>query len=210
MTIDKDAVKAEFIDMLRSTGREGVDYVIEEIERLGFFEAPASANHHLNVEGGLTQHSLNVAKAAMSVWEALKPLEPTLEKEVTRDSIIISALLHDVCKADIYRRTTKKRKNALGIWEDSEGYSLSYKGFPMGHGEKSLVVVLCSGIELSDAEMLAIRWHMGAWGVNQHSLEDCKSYDAARKLYPLVSIVQAGDSLAASILEREAAELDEL
>ena len=64
MTIDKDAVKAEFIDMLRSTGREGVDYVIEEIERLGFFEAPASANHHLNVEGGLTQHSLNVAKAA--------------------------------------------------------------------------------------------------------------------------------------------------
>lgn len=75
MTIDKDAVKAEFIDMLRSTGREGVDYVIEEIERLGFFEAPASANHHLNVEGGLTQHSLNVAKAALSVWEALKPLD---------------------------------------------------------------------------------------------------------------------------------------
>lgn len=110
MTIDKDAVKAEFIDMLRSTGREGVDYVIEEIERLGFFEAPASANHHLNVEGGLTQHSLNVAKAALSVWEALKPLEPTLEKEVTRDSIIISALLHDVCKADIYRRTTKNAK----------------------------------------------------------------------------------------------------
>ena len=38
MKIDKEAVKAEFIEMLRSTGREGVDYVLEEIERLGFFE----------------------------------------------------------------------------------------------------------------------------------------------------------------------------
>lgn len=207
--IDKEAVKKEFIEMLKSTEREGVDYVIEEIARLGFFDAPASANHHLNVEGGLTQHSLNVAKAALAVWEAMKPLDPSLEKEVSRDSIIIASLLHDVCKADIYRRSVKKRKNALGVWEDAEGYKLSYKKFPMGHGEKSLVVVLCAGLEMSDAEMLAIRWHMGAWGVNQNSLEDCKNYDVARKLYPLVSIVQTGDSLAASILERNVADLDE-
>jgi hypothetical protein len=209
MKIDKDAAKAEFIEMLKSTEREGVDYVIEEIERLGFFEAPASANHHLNVEGGLTQHSLNVAKASLAIWESMKPLEPTLEKDVTRDSIIIASLLHDVCKADIYRRSVKKRKNALGQWEDSEGYKLTYKNFPMGHGEKSVIVVLLSGLELSDAEMLAIRWHMGAWGINQNSAEDCKSYDVARKLYPLVSIVQTGDSLAAAILERDPAELDE-
>jgi hypothetical protein len=209
MKVDKDAVKAEFIEMLKSTEREGIDYVIEELERLGFFEAPASANHHLNVEGGLTLHSLNVAKASLSIWEAMKPLEPTIEKEVSRDSIIIASLLHDVCKADIYRRSIKKRKNALGQWEDSEGYKLTYKNFPMGHGEKSVIVVLLTGLELSDAEMLAIRWHMGAWGINQNSLEDCKSYDVARKLYPLVSIVQTGDSLAAAILERDPAELDE-
>jgi hypothetical protein len=79
----------------------------------------------------------------------------------------------------------------------------------MGHGEKSVIVVLLSGLELSDAEMLAIRWHMGAWGINQNSLEDCKSYDVARKLYPLVSIVQTGDSLAAAILERDPADLDD-
>ncbi len=209
MKVDKDAVKAEFIEMLKSTEREGIDYVIEELESLGFFEAPASANHHLNVEGGLTLHSLNVAKASLSIWEAMKPLEPTIEKEVSRDSIIIASLLHDVCKADIYRRSIKKRKNALGQWEDSEGYKLTYKNFPMGHGEKSVIVVLLTGLELSDAEMLAIRWHMGAWGINQNSLEDCKSYDVARKLYPLVSIVQTGDSLAAAILERDPAELDE-
>lgn len=209
MKIDKNAIEEEFIAMLKSTEREGVDYVIEEIERLGFFEAPASANHHLNNEGGLALHSLNVAKASLAVWESMKALEPSLEKEVTRDSIIISALLHDICKSDIYKRSVKKKRNALGIWEDTEGYKVSYKNFPMGHGEKSVIIALYSGLELSDAEMLAIRWHMGAWGVNQNSLEDCKSYDMARKLYPLVSIVQVGDSLAASVMERDTADLDE-
>ena len=207
--LDKEAIKKEFIDLLKSTNREGVDYVLEEIERLGFFDAPASVNHHLNTEGGLTLHSLNVAKASLAVWEAMKPLEPSIENEVKRDSIIIAALLHDICKSDIYRRSVKKKRNVLGQWEDTEGYKLTYKNFPMGHGEKSLVIALYSGLELSDDEMLAIRWHMGAWGVNQHSPEDCKNYDIARKLYPLVSIIQTGDSLAASLLEREIADLDD-
>ncbi len=210
MKIDSKACQEEFCSLLRSTGREGVEGLIEDITNQGFFEAPASAGHHLNVEGGLAQHSLNSCKAALAVWEGMKTVEPTLANEVTRESIIIATLLHDLCKIDIYRRSVKKRKNALGQWEDSEGYKVTYRNFPMGHGEKSVILALCSGIELSDAEMLAIRWHMGAWGVNQNSFEDCRNYDAARKLYPLVAIVQTGDSLAAAIMERETAEIDEL
>lgn len=210
MKIDSRACQEEFCSLLRSTGREGVEGLIEDITNQGFFEAPASAGHHLNVEGGLAQHSLNSCKAALAVWEGMKTVEPTLANEVTRESIIIATLLHDLCKIDIYRRSVKKRKNALGQWEDSEGYKVTYRNFPMGHGEKSVILALCSGIELSDAEMLAIRWHMGAWGVNQNSFEDCRNYDAARKLYPLVAIVQTGDSLAAAIMERETAEIDEL
>lgn len=210
MKIDSKACQEEFCSLLRSTGREGVEGLIEDITNQGFFEAPASASHHLNVEGGLAQHSLNSCKAALAVWEGMKTVEPTLANEVTRESIIIATLLHDLCKIDIYRRSVKKRKNALGQWEDSEGYKVTYRNFPMGHGEKSVILALCSGIELSDAEMLAIRWHMGAWGVNQNSFEDCRNYDAARKLYPLVAIVQTGDSLAAAIMERETAEIDEL
>ena len=210
MKIDSKACQEEFCSLLRSTGREGVEGLIEDITNQGFFEAPASAGHHLNVEGGLAQHSLNSCKAALAVWEGMKTVEPTLANEVTRESIIIATLLHDLCKIDIYSRSVKKRKNALGQWEDSEGYKVTYRNFPMGHGEKSVILALCSGIELSDAEMLAIRWHMGAWGVNQNSFEDCRNYDAARKLYPLVAIVQTGDSLAAAIMERETAEIDEL
>lgn len=210
MKLDINANKEEFLELLRSTKRDGVEDVISDLENLGFFEAPASAGHHLNVEGGLVKHSINTCRAALAIWEAMKPLEPALETEVKRDSIIIASLLHDVCKSDIYRRSVKKRKNALGQWEDCEGYKITYKDFPMGHGEKSVILLLCSGLDLSDAEMLAIRWHMGAFGLNMNSYEDERCYDTARKLYPLVSIIQAADGLAASILERTSEDLEDI
>ena len=202
--------KEEFLSLLNSTERQGMDDVIKDLEELGFFEAPASAGHHLNVAGGLVEHSLNTCKAALAVYEGMQKIEPYLEREIKRESIIIASLLHDVCKSDIYKRSVKRRKTNLGTWEDSEGYKLTYKNFPMGHGEKSLVMLLCSGLELYDDEMLAIRWHMGAWGINMNSYEEQRNYDAARTLYPLVSVIQTADGLAASIMERTGCELDEL
>lgn len=202
--------KEEFMELLRSTNREGVEDLLAALEDMGFFTAPASSNHHLNVEGGLVEHSLNTCKAALMVWEGMIGLEPGLVKEVERESVIIASLLHDVCKSDIYFRTIKKRKTALGIWEDSEGYKVSYKNFPMGHGEKSVILLLCNGLALTDDEMLAIRWHMGAWGINMNSYEDLRCFDASQKLYPLVTIIQTADKLAANILERDGADLDEL
>ena len=208
MKVDIKANKEEFLELLRSTKRDGIEDVITDLEELGFFTAPASAGHHLNIEGGLVLHSINTCKAALAIWEGMKPLEPSLATEVKRDSIIIASLLHDVCKSDIYKRSVKKRKNALGQWEDCEGYKVSYKDFPMGHGEKSVILLLCSGLDLSDDEMLAIRWHMGAWGINMNSYEDELCYDTARALYPLVSIIQTADGLAAAILERTAEDIE--
>ena len=120
--MDSKKNKEEFVELLRSTGRDGVEDVITGLEELGFFTAPASAGHHLNTEGGLVLHSINTCKAALAIWEGMKVLEPSLENEVGRDNVIIASLLHDVCKSDIYVRSVKKRKNALGVWEDTEGY----------------------------------------------------------------------------------------
>ena len=78
------------------------------------------------------------------------------------------------------------------------------------HLEKSVILLLCNGLEMSDDEMLAIRWHMGAFGINMNSFEDQRCYDTSKKLYPLVSIIQVADNLAASIMERTGKELDEL
>lgn len=210
MTLDINKQKEEFCSLLRSTGREGVDYVIEDLEKQGFFKAPASAGHHLNVDGGLALHSLNTCRAALMVWQGLKELDPSVEREVKRESVILASLLHDVCKADIYLPAVKRKKNALGVWEDVPGYRVSYKQFPMGHGEKSVITLLLSGLDLHDDEMLAIRWHMGAFGLNMNSYEDERNYDTARTLYPLVAIVQTADSLAAAILERTAEDIDAL
>ena len=191
--MDTKKNQQEFEALLRSTGREGIEYVIEDLEKDGFFEAPASSGHHLNIQGGLCQ-----------------TLDPSGVNNAKRESVIIATLLHDVCKTDIYKRTVKKRKNKLGQWEDSEGYRVSYKDFPMGHGEKSVIMLLCSGLELHDDEMLAIRWHMGAWGINMNSYEDQRNYDTARQKYPLCSIIQSADSIAAAIMETTAEDLDQL
>lgn len=210
MELDIKKNKEEFNELLRSTQRDGVDDVIADLEDMGFYEAPASAGHHLNVAGGLVQHSINTCKAALAVYEGMRAIEPTLSSEVKRESVILASLLHDVCKSDIYFRSVKRRKTRLGTWEDSEGYRISYKNFPMGHGEKSVILLLCSGLALNDDEMLAIRWHMGAFGLNQNSYEDERCYDTARTLYPLVSIIQVADSLAAAIMERKGEDIDEL
>ena len=146
----------------------------------------------------------------VAVWEGLYKLDSNIPYEVERENVIIASLLHDVCKSDIYERSIRKRKNALGIWEPTKGYRVTRKKFPMGHGEKSVILVLCSGIELTDAEMLAIRWHMGAWSLNFQSMEEMKNMEVAKKRHPLVTIVQAADSLVTSIIERKTEEIDDI
>ena len=123
-------------------------------------------------------------------------------KEVKKENVIVASLLHDVCKTNIYKPTTKRKKNALGVWEDVPGWNVVYNKLPLGHGEKSVIMLLLSGLDLTDEEMMAIRWHMGAFGLNFNSYEDERSYDSAKTLSPLVTIVQAGDNLAAGIMER--------
>ena len=157
--------KEYFISQLQSTGRSGIDNVISQLETLGFFSAPASSNFHLNVEGGLLLHSNNVCREALVLREKQIELMPEVESLLPVKSVIIAALLHDVCKAEIYKKALKKKKLDSGKWVDYIGYDVDYSAFPMGHGEKSVIRLLQWGLEMTDEEMLAIRWHMNAWGI---------------------------------------------
>ena len=96
--------KERFIEILRGTGRVGMDNVLIQLEQLGFFDAPASTAFHLNVPKGLVRHSLNVYDEAVAISDVQKRLRPELSGELQHDSIAVSALLHDVCKAEIYKR----------------------------------------------------------------------------------------------------------
>lgn len=197
--------KERFCKILRDTNRENIDYVIEDLEGLGFFEAPASVKNHYNHPGGLLEHSLNVYDAALAVRESILKLRPDLEKDLPLDSIAIATLLHDVCKSDIYRLVKRKRKNEIGMWEDVEEYTVDYSHFPVGHGEKSVIMLLRSGLDLEDSEIAAIRWHMGPWELAQQSIEQDRNYRTANANSPLVALVHTADTLAAQLLERDPA-----
>lgn len=201
MNLQMKQNRSEFVELLYSTGREGMDEVIGQLEELGFFQAPASSKFHLNHEGGLLEHSLNVCKVGLMLREQMLLLKPDLEESLNKESVIIASLLHDICKADIYQKCIRKRKDRLGQWVDYETYELDYSDFPLGHGEKSVIVLLRMGLDLSDDEIMAIRWHMSAWDLPFQSPDLKANFDTAKRLCPLCTLIQAADGLASNLLE---------
>lgn len=193
--------KEEFIELLRSTKRAGIEDCIVDLQELGFFEAPASTKFHLNEEEGLVLHSLNLCHVALKVRESMIELDDSLREFLPKDSVIISTLLHDVCKADIYKRAIKRQKNAYGMWTDVPGYDVDYSNFPVGHGEKSVIVLLRSGLDLTDDEIIAIRWHMQAWDLAFQSAEAKSNLNTAKQICPLLTLIQVADDLASNLLE---------
>lgn len=195
--------KEAFIGILSETSRKGIDQVLAKLEELGFFVAPASSKFHLSCKGGLLEHSMNVYNAAMMIREQAVKTKPELEEQLPLDSVAICTLLHDVCKTDIYKEGILSRKNADGYWEKYLGFQVDYNaGLPLGHGEKSVIMLLSWGLELKPEEMLAIRWHMTAWDLPMQSPEHKESLNAAKAKTPLVSLVQLADGFATGLLER--------
>ena len=147
-------MKEKFLELLKSVNREGMDNLINFIEKTDFFKAPASTRFHGSYEGGLLDHSLKV-------YEILKhKVENCIEKiEVSDDTLKIVALLHDICKANFYKVDYRNAKNSFGEWEKVPYYTVE-DTIPYGHGEKS-VMMLTEYIKLTSEEKYAIRWHMG-------------------------------------------------
>ena len=107
-------MKEEFLLLLQSVQREGMDKLLAYIEKTDFFKAPASTRFHGNHEGGLLEHSLNV-------YHLLK--EKLLHKpysdivKASDETIILITLLHDFCKANYYTvdYRNKKMKMVFGL-----------------------------------------------------------------------------------------------
>ena len=190
------ANKIEFINLLRSTGREGIETLINWLEtKSDFFEAPASTVFHGNYAGGLCQHSLNVYKAmkkflANSNMLALK--EQELDK-IPEATIIISTLLHDICKVNFYFPEYKNFKDEVtNTWKKYQTYKCE-DYFPLGHGEKS-VIMLQNFIKMTASEIIAIRWHMGLFDPGMMlSTYEKPAYQKAVDECPLMVLLQIID-----------------
>lgn len=147
-------MKEQFIELLKSTNREGIENLISFLEKTDFFEAPASTRFHGDYKGGLLEHS-------MKVYEIFKEKvkHASTEINVSDDTVIITALLHDICKANFYKVDYRNAKNELGVWEKVPYYTIDDQ-IPYGHGEKS-VMMISEYIKLTPEEKYTIRWHMG-------------------------------------------------
>lgn len=192
--------KDRFTTILRNTGRRGMETVLAELDKLGFYTAPASTRFHGSEPGGLLRHVMSVYDEAVAVREVQIRLSPEMESRLPLDSVAISALLHDVCKAEVYKEVEKFRKDKNGQWEKYKTYGVDYSNFPLGHGEKSVIQLLRWGLEMTDDEIMAIRWHMSGFDLAFQSPEAKGNYAMATEACPLLAILKAADGLASHIL----------
>ena len=100
--------KEEFINLLRSINRDGVEDLINYLDtKSDFFVAPASTKYHGVFKGGLCKHSL-------VVYDILKKLS-VIYTELTGqtiedDSLKVVALCHDLSKVNTYELTYSNKK----------------------------------------------------------------------------------------------------
>jgi len=157
-------------------------------QKSDFFTAPASSQYHLNFEGGLMQHSVNVA-------ECMLKLNHTFNLGFPVDTLIVCGLLHDLCKANYYVKDFRNVKEN-GQWVQKPTYNIKDK-MPLMHGAKS-VIMLMTYIKLSPEEMLAINYHMGKWDLADSQI---KSMNAAYDYTKLVALLQLADVASTHLLE---------
>lgn len=150
-TGDKETFEFEFPAEL--------EYIIDSLVDAGFFAYPASINHHGNTLGGLARHSI-------AVMERLVDMEIDWQRP---ESPYIVGLLHDIVKLAEYE------------WdEDMETWIKVDLPDTHHHGKVSTYIVNLL-TRLTEEERLCIRYHMGAYVV-----DDWDGFDKAIRKYESV------------------------
>ncbi len=186
--------KQAYIELLRSTKREGIENLISYLEtKTDFFTAPASTRFHNNFDGGLLLHSLNV----YNNFKKLLEIRPDVQ--VDEENIIIAALCHDLCKANYYTKEERNRK-VDGRWETYEVYSsIKSPSIPYPHAVRS-IRFLRSFISIKHVEELMIYYHMGPFGGEDYEYKNL--LQDVNERYPATLIMYMAD-LMSSYLDEE-------
>ena len=184
-----DNIQKGIEKLLRETGREGINSVIECLRSGAFYYAPASVAFHNNIKGGLAKHSFEVYQKSIELYNELK--SNGIELPFDKSSVILCSLLHDVCKMDEYTI------NMLGQARHTNSYYENKKNNNLlRHGTKSIDILLNCGLKLTEEEIKAIHWHMGGWAKDAQE-EYGYSYFVASIQSILVNLIHTADSLAA-------------
>lgn len=148
--------------------------------------SPASTRFHLNKEGGLLEHSVGVAETMLKLRETLAP-------DVSEESCVIVALLHDVGKVGVPGAPRYlKNDNQWEVEKRGMTYKINPKETYMNLAARSLYLI-AKYIPLSEAEAQAILYHDGQY-VDANR-------EVAHKETPLTLLVQFADTWTAHVLE---------
>lgn len=190
--------KEQFIDIYTNKiKRDGADKFLEFLmsDKSDFFVAPASTRFHGNYAGGLVDHSLHVYECLCDYLQRERT-KTYYHMSYSEDSIATVALLHDVCKINVYKSSFRNKK-IDGQWQQVPYYEFEDK-IPFGHGEKS-VYMLTPYMRLTREEAFAIRYHMGFSG---NDLPNSVGYSFEH--FPLAFALSTADMEATYYLDRKA------
>ncbi len=154
--------------------------------------SPASTKYHLCKEGGLLEHSVNVAESMLKIREALAP-------EISEESCVIVSLIHDLGKVGMpgnpqYLINEPSEKQLKYGYKPDAPYrfnkDLTYLSVPI----RSLFLA-SKYIDLTEQEVQAIVYHDGQY------VEDNRS--VAKNEEPLTLLLQYADSWSGFVAEKE-------
>ena len=167
------------------------DKIIDFIENeTSWLNSPASTKYHLCRDGGLLEHSVNVAETMLKIRAAIAP-------NISEESCVIVALLHDLGKVGMpgspqyLVNEPSEKQQKYGYKPDSPyrfNKDLTYLSVPI----RSLYLVL-KHIDLSEQEVQAIIYHDGQY------VDDNRS--VATHEEPLTLLLQYADSWSGFVIE---------
>lgn len=170
---------------------KNLDEFLKYLEKTDFYTAPASNKFHLCCEGGLCQHTLNVAKRLFEEGNLYYEESDTKKPEL-KEKLFLVAALHDLCKINYYHEIDGKDTTQKKYVVDNE--------LPLDHGVKSLYIAQ-KFFELSEEQAIAIRWHMGFSDASVKG-GNCDIGNAFKK-YPLAVLLNIADTKATFFDEDE-------
>ena len=133
--------KDEFIKIYtENIKREGADKLLAYLSSpsCDFFTAPASTRFHSAYAGGLLDHSLNVYHCLKDYLQRPRVKE-TYGLNPSDETVAIVSLLHDLCKINCYKPSTRNVKDAHGVWHTVPTFSFE-DDMPLSGSEESYLV----------------------------------------------------------------------
>ena len=106
--LDIQNLKNQFIELLRSTKREGIENLIKFLEKSDFFTAPSSTRFHGAYKGGLLVHSLNVYN------EFIKQINTAIADN--KNFYVDQTSLNAAARNKLFSRLIKKPNEIIGIY----------------------------------------------------------------------------------------------